>query len=254
MDEVYQLEDEYQKIIPGETDRKKVVDILGNPILNSKNLKFDVFQRTVSKYRFAYLVLQAGYSSFTIDLYTLVTYDKNDIVVEISYTRYYSGTDWYYSRTANWNSRMNTSNISFIFTGEDKIESVILYTPSSLIDYMIFEGSSNTCTIAILSEEKCNDFLKIDRNKKILWPNTIITTKESPGEHTVYFPSKIHNSTSKIKFECKNGDMLYFTARCKTEIEGSPDFSIEKNDKIPDGFINCPVLIWRDGNWLIDNY
>ena len=252
-EQVNQLEGKYDLIVQDKTDRKTVIEILGEPIISSRNLKFDIFRRTASRSEFALLPLPPfafGFSSNgdTIHIYTIVEYNSHDIVLEFSFTRYYSGIIYDPFR---W---ISTKNIKFIVTGNSKNDGVILHNLYSINEYIKEKFSKNLCIIVTGCESECNESIIIDGKEISLWPNSIIMSEESPGEKRIDISSSICNKSHSLDYTCKDGDIYYFTAKCQTDIQGDTDLVIDKNDKIPNEFINGPVQIWRDGTWLIDKY
>jgi hypothetical protein len=265
MEDVYELEDKYDLIVLGKTDRKIVIDILGEPIIFSRNLKFDVFRRTARRYGIALFPGVAGYAWSKIYVYTLVTYNEHNVVDEIDHTRYYTGDGFFYSyfvRNNPWDeynylnelSQIDTKNIKLIITGEGKYESIILYNSSSLSEYIKNEASKKLCIIITGCEGECAESAIIDGKEILLWPNSLFMSEESSGEKRIDISSSVCSKSQSMDFTCKDGDIFYFTAKCQTDIQGNTDLVIEKNYKIPDEYINGPVLIWRDGTWLIDNH
>ena len=266
-EEVYELEDKYDLIVPGETDRKMVIDILGEPIIISRNLKFDIFRQTAQRYGISLIPFAPGYGWSKIYMYTLVAYNLHDFVVEMHNTRYYAGynvilsypyypygsnSDLY--KSYNENSWVSTKNIKFIVTGENEYDGVMLYNSSSLSEYIKNEASKNLCIIVTGCEGKCSESAIIDGKEILLWPNSLVMSEESPGKKRIDISSSTCNKSQSMDYTCTDGDIFYFTANCQTDIQENTNLVIEKNDKIPDELINGPVLIWRDGTWLIDNY
>lgn len=252
------LEDKYDEVVPRKTNRKEVIDILGKPVISSRHLKFDIFNRTARQYEIPFAtIIPFSITWDTINVYTLITYDVNDIVDGISYSQYRSG----FRSSVSEQCRIDTNRFSFIIKSHHN-DRVILYYPPSITKYIGNISSSNSCTIVTISEDTCSDTLSIDGNKEFLWPNnSIFISKLIKGEHDIEFSGSILNGSESIYFECKNGDIIYFTTKCinikyinKLFKRSSAEFIIKIHDSIPEEYTNYPVLIWRDGNWLIDNY
>ena len=268
-------------IVVGETTRATVQQRLGAPWLASDYWRFDVFRMTDRDARLAVmLVVPIGASWDDVHGYVLVSYDESGHVAA-----YGSGV----TNGENLSSRlpMEGEDGLLLMVGDRgfAVESSS-HTPSALIpaarrdEYLRTLESGESCTVLVgCVQERCSNALVVDGGEARALPGVLLRIRRKPaggievltqswlapltvrpGEHRLEIPpNALTTLKASAEFSCAAGDLLYAAIEIesgdasqawkhlKAQVHGSIDVSVQ----LPEAFREQPLLIWRDGQWLV---
>ncbi len=268
-------------IVVGETDRATARQLLGAPWIASDYWRFDLFRMTDKDARLVVmLVVPIGASSDDVHGYVLVSYDESGHVAA-----YNSGV----THGENLSSRlpMEGEDGLLLMVGDRgfAVESSS-HTPSVLIsaarrdDYRRTLESGENCTVLVgCVQEQCSNALVVDGGEARALPGVLRRIRREPaggievltqswlapltlppGRHRLEIPPNVLTTLeASAEFSCAAGDLLYAAIEIesgdasqawkhwKAQVHGSIDVSAQS----PETFREQPMLIWRDGQWLV---
>ena len=269
-------------IVVGETSRATVRQLLGAPWLASDYWRFDLFRMTDRDARLVavMLVVPIGASWDDVHGYVLVSYDESGHVAA-----YGSGV----THGENLSSRLPSEGEDglLLMVGDQgfAVESSS-HTPSALIpaarrdEYLRTLESGESCTVLVgCVQERCSNALVVDGGEARALPGVLLRIRRKPaggievltqpwlapltvrpGEHRLEIPpNALTILKASAEFSCAAGDLLYAAIEIesgdasqawkhlKAQVHGSIDVSVQR----PETFRELPMLIWRDGQWLV---
>jgi len=271
------LLDGTENIHPGKTDQKSVRNILGDPYISSDYWNLDIFRQTEVQHSTSFFLwLPITYVFNTIYRYTLVTYDENGIVNDIGTKLFRSA----YMAAIQKDYKKLTLRVGNYKLSADSIvgeEVSLTFHPRNLDNYLRSLYPNNDC-LAIVGcvfpygaggfrlNGPCLVNLDNSLNNIELWPNdSLLALKLSPDSHRIECSQEQMSGKRSLIFECKSSDIVYvdfkqldferynFIESGISGLEfGKSEYSIEVYSEIPERFIGLHLLIWRDGNWILN--
>jgi hypothetical protein len=271
-------------IVVGQTDRAQARGQLGEPWLASDHWRFDLFRMSGKNVDVGFLFLPwpvpFGVSSDEVRAYVLVGYDANGVVSAVD-----SGAT--HGEDSSWQVPAGGGDSILLAAGavEFAVESSS-HTPSVLVpvarrdQYLATLRAGDGCTVLVgCGQDQCSNALVVDGGEPRPMPGVLTRIQTNPGRgievltqpwlaplalrpgrHRLQVPPKAHTTLeATAEFSCGAGELLYAVIRIepgdkreawrhwKTQEQGS----ISVSQQMPERFRDLPMLIWRDGTWLV---
>lgn len=239
----------------GRTDRAEVRQVLGTPILTSEHWGFDLFR--ISDWSgglivFVYVPIPVGGK---VNGYVLVSYDSSGKVAAYNTA----------IREPLKNVWIDAGQTGFLFDSFEDMSAVFVDAVRR-DEYLSTQQASDKCTVLIgCMQYYCPKKLVIDGDK----PRSLPTIQQwlaplsfMPGPHRLDVPpNPLNTFQASTEFSCAAGDLVYATIEThemhesgdgrrihwKAQLQGSISAAPER----PEQFRETPMLIWRDGTWLV---
>jgi hypothetical protein len=278
------LPEKTASIVPGQSDRAAVRQLLGEPWLTSEYWRFDLFRMTgqdvLAGFIFAPVPVPVGVFSDDVRGYVLVSYDESSEV-----SAYDSGVT--HGENLSWRTPMEGEDSILLMAGDDRFAvETGHHTPSVFISaarrdvYLGTERPRDRCVVIVgCQQDMCNDTLVLDGGPPRPLPGALLRIRRpnaggidistqswlapltlSPGQHRLEIPPNPHTTLeASVGFNCGAGELLYAVVEIesgdtsqawrhwKTQVRGSIHVSAE----MPEAFREQPMLIWRAGEWLL---
>ena len=269
-------------IVVGETSREAVRQLLGTPWIASEYWRFDLFRMTDKDVSLQVLlfVIPFGASRDDVHGYVLVSYDESGRVAA-----YGSGV----THGENLATRlpMEGEGGLLLMVGDRgfAVES-FSHTPSALIpaarrdEYLRTLESGEDCTVLVgCVQERCSNALVVDGGEARALPGVLLRVHREPtggievltqswlapltlppGRHRLEIPPKaLTTLKASAELSCAAGDLLFAAIEIESgdasqawkHLKAQEHGSIDVSVQMPEAFREQPLLIWRDGQWLV---
>jgi hypothetical protein len=278
------LPEQTASIVPGQTDRAAVRQLLGEPWLTSESWRFDLFRMTdkdvLSTFIFAPVPVPMGVFSDDVRGYVLIFYDESRHV-----SVYDKGIT--HGENLSWRTPMEGDDSILLMAGEDRFAVETGHHTASVFistarrdEYLDTQRSSDQCMVIVgCQQEQCSNALVVDGGAARPLPGTLLRIRRpsaggidistqswlaplvlEPGHHRLDIPTnKFTTLEASAEFSCGSGDVVYAAIgiespdtsqawrHWKTQVRGS----IHVSAQMPEAFREQPMLIWRAGEWLV---
>jgi len=271
-------------IVPGQTDRAAVRQLLGEPWLASEYWRFDLFRMTGQDMEalviFAPVPVPVGVFSDDVRGYVLVNYKANGTVGAFD-----RGVT--YGENLSWRRPLQGDDSILLMAGEDRFAvETGAHTPSVFIsaqrrdEYLSTLQPGDQCSALVgCLQDNCSNALVLDGGEARPLPGALLRIRRpdaggievltqtwlapltlQPGQHRMEIPPNPHTTLeASTEFSCAAGELVYAAIEIessdksqawrhwKTQVHGSINVSAQ----MPKEFREQPMLIWRDDRWLV---
>lgn len=251
-------------IAVGETDRAEVRRLLGTPLAASSHWQFDLFHLTDKNSDLIWIFVPVGFSSQEVSGYVLVTYDERGVVA--GYTHGFARESSAYRSDPGEEANLVAGDVQFV-TGKDA--AYLAVTAERRDSYLNEQVGSDRCRVVVgcAPSQWCFARLKIDGDRQVDSPVALtglpfaVAVQELvAGEHSIEATPALFrvSFTGVTKFMCPAGETRFIA------LELSPDdtkgvtvwrqhlfATFTVSAEIPEALRSQPLLIWRDGQWLV---
>lgn len=247
-------------IVVGQSDRAAVRRMLGEPLAASDYWQFDLFR--VSESNSLLLILPfPAYSKEDVTAYVLVRYDVRQTVV--AYDTGITSSPSMMSSNPTWGAKVSAADTSFIFEWEPKAGSVYVDAPRR-DQFLAEHGARDRCAVLAgwISGGDRIRRLEVDGRSTLAFPGLRLLMLEA-GSHRLEIPPGTWDTLrASAEFSCAAGQVSYAAFEfwpVNDLVDGRPrmhlrvplEGSISVLQEMPEQFAEQPLLIWRDGVWLV---
>ena len=251
-------------IVVGQTDRAEVRRVLGEPWVSSDYRAFDLFR--VSDWNGwigVFLIYIPVPDWEPVTGYLLVSYDAGGTVSALDNGVTNSGSIlWAGSRGLH----LVASELEFIVEG-DTVPQVLAVRPPLRDQYLSARAPRDQCTVVVgcpIGSCSSNLSLQVDESQAWSLPNSsdpvppiarnrLEPETLVPGERRLRLIEPKFRGGSKIwadkRFVCAAGEVWY-ALLLDNETSGTGD-AIKLSREMPGTLRTQPMLIWREGQWLV---
>lgn len=249
-------------IVVGQTDREEVRRALGEPWVSSAYWAFDLFRVSDWNGGIAVLFIYVPIPVWEqVNGYLLVSYDADGRV-----NAFESGVD--HSELSGSSSSLHLVAADLAFVAErDTVPHVLAVQPTWRDRYLSQRAPRDRCTIVVgcpIGSCGSNLSLQVDEGqawslphssdvvapfaRNRLQPETLV-----PGEHRLRLVEPEFRRGGKTwadkRFICAAGEVRYVLL-LDNDTSGISD-AIKLSGEMPETFRVQPMLIWREGQWLV---
>lgn len=270
------------KVVPiviGESDRAEVRRLLGEPWLHSDFWRFDLFRMTDRATAVAVMIVPTWVGSYTVNGYVLVSYDergtvsgRNEGVVAGDNI---SGQPFVASSGPS-SALISAGDVTFVVDAVELTPSV--YVSTRRRDEFLEQSrrSDSQCLLVLgCVSSFCDMRIAVDgvlpgalpgaytghpaseRAGTAFWHQLwLVPISLAPGAHRiVVVPPKYATLEASTELHCAAGEVLFAAIdvgradrmRWKIPLEGE----IKVSKGMPESLQDRPLVIWRDGTWLV---
>ena len=266
-------------IVVGETDRTAVRRLLGQPWLQSEAWRFDLFRVVDRTTAVAVLIVPVWVGSDNINGYVLVSYDGRGIVSARS-AAFVEGDNVsgrsIVASSETSSALVNAGDVTFAVAAFEQTPWV--YVAAQRRDEFLEQArrSENQCLLVIgCVSGSCEAGIAVDdgpprplpgayagyrtteRGGTEIWHQLwVAPIALKPGAHRIVaVPPKMTTLEAAADLSCAAGDVVFATVdvrraegiRWKRSLEGE----IRISKVMPESLLDRPLVIWRDGVWLV---
>jgi hypothetical protein len=273
-----------EAIVVGRTDRTQVLGQLHEPWLSSEYWRFDLFRMTGKNVDVGILLVPwpvpFGASSEEVRAYVLVGYDANGVVSAVaSGATHGEDSSWKVPTDGNDNLLLTAGVTGFAVESSNHTPSVLI-SAARRDEYLAALRAGDRCTVLVgCKQDQCSNALVVDSGEPLPMPGVLTRIQKNsaggievltqswlaplalpPGQHRLQIPPNPHTTLeATTEFSCGAGDLVYAVIEIesgdkreawrhwKTQLRGS----LSVSRQMPEEFREQPMLIWRDGRWLV---
>jgi hypothetical protein len=250
-------------IVVGQTDRVDVRRVLGEPWVSSDYWGFDLFRISDWNGWLGVFFIYVPIGGFErVNGYLLVSYDAGGRVSAFDKGVTSKSTD----ATGSNGLRLAAAELGFIVEG-DTVPPVLAVSSALRDQYLRERAPRDRCTAVVgcpIGSCSSNLSLQVDEGQAWSLPyssdpvppiarNRLEPETLAPGEHRVRLIEPAFRGGSKTwadkRFGCAAAEVWYGLL-LDNETSGTNDV-IKLSRDMPETFREQPMLIWRDGKWLV---
>ena len=251
-------------IVVGQTDRVEVRRVLGEPWVSSDYWGFDLFRISDWNGWLAVFFIYVPIPVFEkVNGYLLVSYDAGGRVS--AFDKGVTSRE-FTDATGSNSLRLAAADLGFIVEG-DTVPPVLAVSPALRDQYLSERAPRDRCTVVVgctIGSCSSNLSLQVDEGEAWSLPyssdpvppiarNRLEPETLAPGEHRVRLIEPAFRGGSKTwadkRFVCATGEVWYGLL-LDNETLGTSDV-IKLSRDMPETFREQPMLIWREGQWLV---
>jgi hypothetical protein len=271
-------------IVVGQTARAQVRGQLGEPWITSEYWHFDLFRASGKNVTGGVVLLPwpvpFGVFSEDVRAYLLVGYDENGTVSAVDSGATHGEESSFQDPGKGDDSILLTAGATGFAVESSS------HTPSVLIsavrrdEYIGTQRPGDRCTVIVgCQQQQCSNALMVDGGEVRPLPGALLRIRRpdtggidistqswlaplmlEPARHRLEIPPNPHTTLeASAEFSCGAGDLVYAVIEIesgdkrdawrhwKTQERGT----ISVSRQMPDVFRDQPMLVWRDGQWLV---
>ena len=247
-------------IVVGQTDRAAVRKLLGEPWVKSAYWGFDLFRFSDRERELIVVFVPLWVSTVDVRLYVLVDYDATGKVA--AYDKGVThGPSVSRGPTSGGDAALLQAGETALAVNPVTHTSSIFVSPVRRDEYLAGQKPVDQCTVVLgcNADWQCTSSLTVDGGMERALPDSLYVFSKTPGELRIesvrpwlapmvlpagdrqleVFTGK--QAFANTRFQCVAGELSYALI----------DDPIRLSAEMPGTFREQPMLIWRDGQWLV---
>lgn len=252
------------QIVAGQTDRADVQQLLGEPWLASRYWGFELYRASDKNSQIHWALLPVGYGTEDVDGFVLVAYDAAAKVIEYAQGITREHGIFFESDDIPVYAGLKVGDVRFQDIpgrGEAYVSVAVAFRERYLRDVSAYAH----CRIMLgCLRAYCPARIVIDGGEPMELPTGVAVVAVAslvPGRHRVEAtPGRgAHFSAEATELTCAAGEVHYVGLRLKRDDYPSAfrpyphsTATFEVSPQMPEAFRESPMLIWLNGQWLVE--
>jgi hypothetical protein len=288
-DPTVSIPDRTSEIIVGKTDRATARKILGEPRLSSYFLRMELYRSQTSQGQTMVAItpwpVPFAHITDEVERYTLVVFDRNDVVSEFDSGIFRRPTEWRKAAPISFDFpwlKLRAGDLLFYVMPTAQRGDHLLAGPRTRDAYLQAVRGTGRCAVVFACGERgCSDRVRVDAGAELQLPGrllffsrevesvdrrlayepdaraplleTLVAYSLAPGEHVFEFSSRYLQGRHMTTVTCTAGEVKYVTisANVADGDKAFLDWTIEQSPVLPTSLAGRALVLVHENQWYV---